>query len=196
GAWWTATDADRNTPTRQATAESCARRGARKNCGPWSYDSPGAAWITVAPDHRYEAGAFGMSLPNHQPPAQGNSGIAIALANLWAGRFMEATRPLRGEVFGMPIAVPPTPPDLPWPPPPRVRRVLAAGRRRYHREPPCCRPSLEWPQSYLGLFQPEELSTLGQYGWWARSGRALRGLAAHSEKRERRGYIECGARQP
>jgi hypothetical protein len=67
-----------------------------------------------------------------------------------------------------------------------VRTVLAAARRRYHRERRVCRPSLDDPRSYVGLFTLSDLTTLARCRCWPLPPPALAWLAEPPRARGRR----------
>lgn len=63
--------------------------------------------------------------------------------------------------------------EPPWPPPPNVRAVLAAARRRYRAASVFERPALGCPSSVIGLFPHDELLALAVAGFWPLGARAL-----------------------
>lgn len=73
-------------------------------------------------------------------------------------------------------------PEAPWP----VRRVLTAGRRRYHGARLVSRPSLRDPRSCVGLFPARDLATLAKCGYWPLPARVLAWFAFPPAERSRR----------
>lgn len=60
--------------------------------------------------------------------------------------------------------------------PPAVVRIVKAARRRYWQTPPLCRPTLNDPVAYCGLFTFVELTKLACAGAWPLPGRLIKAI--------------------
>jgi hypothetical protein len=107
--------------------------------------------------------------------AAGN--LVRQLAEVWANRFAEATRPAAGEPFGCPAPAPPPPPSGPWPLPAAAWEALHRARQRFRADPPHGRPALGDPANYCGLFEATDLVVLAVAGLWPLSAAAVAWLS-------------------
>lgn len=70
-------------------------------------------------------------------------------------------------------------------PPPAVRRLIRAARRRYWRLPLTRRPALTDPRSYMGLFTGADLVALAAADYWPLPAEALAMIAVTPAERNR-----------